>query len=192
MKLKKKYWIILFVVLGIIISRVMVRSADVDIQSLKTYCKDNGYSTEYCILVDFSRPSGTNRFFVYSFKDDKILYKSLCTSGRGKNNNIFNSTFSNEVGSNYSSLGKYKVGNLRKMSNKYYGKGYTVYGLDSSNSNAFQRAILIHRGNPPFELYPLPAMPVSKGCFAVSDNMMEHVAEIKAKTSKPILLYAYR
>lgn len=192
MRLKKKYWFILIVVLAIIISRIMVKSADVDMQQLKAYCKKNGYSTEYCILVDFSRPLGTKRFFIYSFKDEKIIHKSLCTNGCGRNKNIFNSTFSNEFGSNYSSLGKYKVGNLRKMTSEFYGKGYTTYGLDSSNSNAFKRAILIHRGNPPFELLPLLVIPVSKGCFAVSDGMMKNIAEIKAKTSKPILLYAYK
>jgi hypothetical protein len=190
--LKKKYKVSLLVILAIIISRMMVTSTDVDMQSLKAYCKNKGYSTEYCILVDFSRPSGTKRFLIYSFKDEKILYKSLCTNGCGKEKNIFNSTFSNEIGSNYSSLGRYKVGNLRKMTSEFYGKGYTTYGLDSSNSNAFKRAILIHQGNPPFELYPLPAIPVSKGCFAVSDGMMKHIAEIKAHTSKPILLYAYK
>lgn len=187
----KKRYIIGLVILIIIFTKFLLPSTKVDVSNLQTYCKNNGYSTEYCILVDFSRPSGTNRFYIYSFKENKILYKSICSNGRGKENNIFNSTFSNEEGSNYSSLGKYKVGSLRNMSNKFFGKGYTVYGLDSTNSNALKRAILIHRGNPPFELYPLPAMPVSRGCFAVSDNMMKHIAEIKTKSNKPILLYAY-
>lgn len=189
--MKKKYIIILAVLL-VVLTKFLIPSTKIDTNNLYNYCKNNGYSTDYCILVDFSRPSGTNRFYIYDFKNNKILYKSLCTNGCGREKNIFNSTFSNEVGSNYSSLGKYKVGSLRKMTKKFYGKGYTMYGLDSSNSNAFKRAILIHRGNPPFELYPLPAIPVSKGCFAVSDRMMKHIAEIKEKTSKPIMLYAYK
>lgn len=189
--MKKKYIIGLILVL-IIFTKFLIPSTKIDIDNVYNYCKNNGYSTDYCILVDFSRPSGTNRFYIYDFNKKKIIYKSLCTNGRGKENNIFNSTFSNEIGSNYSSLGKYKVGNLRKMSSKFSGKGYTTYGLDSSNSNAFTRAILIHRGNPPFELYPLPAIPVSRGCFAVSDNMMEHISEIKSQTNKPIMLYAYK
>jgi hypothetical protein len=112
--LKKKYKVSLLVILAIIISRMMVTSADVDMQSLTAYCKNKGYSTEYCILVDFSRPSGTKRFFIYSFKDEKILYKSLCTNGCGKEKNIFNSTFSNEIGSNYSSLGEIQSGQSEK------------------------------------------------------------------------------
>ena len=117
-----------------------------NISDIHNYCKNNGYSTEYCFLVDFSKPSGIKRFYIYSFKEDKIVYKSLCAQGLGVNNNIFKSKFSNETGSNYSSLGKYKVGNLRKMSDPFFEKGYTLYGLDSTNSNALVRGILIHNG----------------------------------------------
>ena len=98
-----------------------------DISDIQNCCKRNGYSTEYCFLTDFSKPSGIKRFYIYSFKEEKIMHKSLCAQGLGVNYNIFKSTFSNEIGSNYSSLGKYKVGSLRGMSNPRYGKGYTLY-----------------------------------------------------------------
>ena len=163
-----------------------------NISEIYDYCKDNGYSTEYCFLTDFSKPSGIKRFYVYSFKENKIIHKSLCAQGLGVNYNIFKSTYSNEIGSNYSSLGKYKVGNIRKMSDPFYGKGYTIYGLDSTNSNAKERGILIHNGNPEFETFPLPCLPVSKGCFAVSNSMMKHIESIKTQSDKPILLYAYK
>lgn len=182
----------LLLVAGITITKALfVKTKLPDMQALYNFCQSNGYSNDYCILVDFSKPSGTNRCYIYSFGEHQIVNKSLCAQGLGTNNNIFVSKFSNKIDSNYSSLGKYKVGNLRKMSNPFYGKGYIVYGLDASNSNAFSRAILIHRGNPPFETFPLPCMPVSKGCFAVSDNMMKHIDEIKKQSRKPILLYAY-
>ena len=47
------------------------------------YCKKNGYSTDYCFFVDFSKPSGINRFFIYSFKEKKIIHRSLCAQGLG-------------------------------------------------------------------------------------------------------------
>lgn len=125
-------------------------------------------------------------------KEKKIIHKSLCANGRGKNWNIFNSTFSNVIGNNYSSLGKYKVGKLRPMSSSFYGKGYNLYGLDSTNSNALVRGILIHKGNVEFETFPLPCIPASRGCFAVSSSMMKHIEDIKQQSSKPILLYAYK
>lgn len=163
-----------------------------DTQKLLTYCKQNGYSEDYCILVDFSKPQGIKRFGIYSFSENRIIYKSLCANGRGRENNIFNSTFSNEIGSNYSSLGRYKVGNLVKMSNPYFGHGYLVYGLDATNSNAYARSILIHNGNVNFETYPLPCIPASRGCFAVSSAMMRKIEKIKKQTNKPLLLYAYK
>ena len=108
-----------------------------DISEIYDYCKDEGYSTEYCLLTDFSKPSGIKRFYVYSFKENDL------------------------------------------------------FGLDSTNSNALDRGILIHNGNPEFETFPLPCLPVSKGCFAVSNSMMKHIENIKKQSDKPILLYAY-
>ncbi len=189
----KKFFIILsilFITISVI-KLFISNNVPSDISEIRDYCKKNGYSTEYCFLTDFSKPSGINRFYIYSFKENKIIHKSLCAQGLGVNYNIFKSTFSNEIGSNYSSLGKYKVGNIRKMSDPFYGKGYTLYGLDSTNSNALVRGILIHKGNLEFETFPLPCLPVSKGCFGVSTSMMEHIETIKKQSSKPILLYAY-
>ena len=168
------------------------RTFDVDTQSLLEYCKQNGYSQEYCIFVDFSKPQGVNRFCIYDFTQKKIIAKSLCAQGRGRENNIFNHTFSNEIGSHYSSLGKYRVGDLVKMSKPIFGHGYLMHGLDSTNSNARVRAIMIHRGNVGFETFPLPCIPTSKGCFAVSNKMMKEIAAVESKTNKPLLLYAYR
>lgn len=177
-----------------VIKLFIPHDAHSNISEVYTYCKNNGYSTEYCFLVDFSKPSGINRFYIYSFKGEKIIHESLCAQGHGRNFNIFNSTFSNEIGSNYSSLGKYKMGNLRKMYTPtwYTDEGYTVYGLESTNSNALARGILIHSGNLGFETFPFPCLPVSRGCFGVSSSMMEHIAEVKKKSHRPILLYAYK
>mgnify|MGYP002517326680 FL=1 len=78
------------------------------------------------------------------------------------------------------------------MSNPFYKEGYNLHGLESSNSNALARGILIHKGNVEFETFPLPCLPVSRGCFGVSTSMMKHIENIKKQTDKPILLYAYK
>ena len=176
-----------------VIKQFIPNDVPFNISEIYNYCKDNGYSTEYCFLTDFSKPSGIKRFYIYSFKENKIIDKSLCAHGLGRNYNIFKTTFSNEKGSYYSSLGKYKVGNLRAMKNPniLFKEGYNLFGLDSTNSNALERGILIHKGNPEFETFPLPCLPVRKGCFAVSNSMMEHIEDIKTQSDKPILLYAY-
>jgi hypothetical protein len=181
----------ILVITIVVTKNILYRDFDVDTENLLEYCNQNGYSEDYCIFVDFSKPSGIKRFCIYDFNQNKIISKSLCANGRGVENNIFNKTFSNEIGSNYSSLGKYAIGHIRPMSNPYFKEGFTVHGLDSTNSNANVRAILIHNGNPSFELFPLPSLPVSRGCFAVSTKMMEEIKIIKEKTNKPILLYAF-
>ena len=200
----KKFFIILsilFITISVI-KLFISNNVPSDISEIRDYCKKNGYSTEYCFLTDFSKPSGINRFYIYSFKENKIIDKSLCAHGLGKCDNVFETicknfkttfkpTFSNEKGSCYSCLGKFKVGMLTPMSKPYFKEGYFLYGLDSTNSNAKDRSILIHRGNLGFETFPLPCLPVSKGCFAVSNSMMEHIKDIKKQSDKPILLYAY-
>ncbi|MBQ5353822.1 MAG: murein L,D-transpeptidase catalytic domain family protein [Alistipes sp.] len=125
--------ITVIIVLGII-RLIPDRSFDVDTKELLRYCKSNGYSDKYCILVDFSKPQGINRFAIYSFADNKVIAKSLCAQGRGRENNIFCRKFSNEIGSNYSSLGHYRVGRLRPMLHPFlwfFNDGYEVHGLDS-------------------------------------------------------------
>ena len=200
----KKFLIILcsiLVAIGVI-KLFIHNDAPSDIAEIYSYCEENGYSTEYCFLTDFSKPSGIKRFYVYSFKENKIVHKSLCAHGLGKCDNVFETiyktfkttfkpTFSNEKGSCYSCLGKFKVGKLTPMSKPYFKEGYYLYGLDSTNSNAKDRSILIHRGNLGFETFPLPCLPVSKGCFAVDDSMMKFIENVKNQSDKPILLYAY-
>lgn len=173
------------------ISYYIYDDVNVDTEEVREYCSNNNYSTDYCFLVDFSKPSGVDRFYIYDFKQDKVIYSSLCAHGLGKNYNIFKTTFSNTIDSNYSSLGKYEVGNLRKMRSPKRKVGYTLYGLEETNSNALKRGILIHDGNPEFHMFPLPCLPMSQGCFAVSHSMMQEIEKIKNKTNKPILLYAY-
>lgn len=200
----KKFLIVLccLFIAVFVIKQFIPNDVPSDISEIYDYCKDNGYSTEYCFLTDFSKPSGIKRFYVYSFKENKIVHKSLCAHGLGKCDNVFETIyktfkttfkpiFSNEKGSCYSSLGKYKVGRLTPMSKPYFKEGYFLYGLDSTNSNALEREILIHRGNLGFETFPLPCLPVSKGCFAVSNSMMKLIGVIKKQSDKPILLYAY-
>ena len=35
-----------------------------NISEIQSYCQKNGYSTEYCLLTDFSKPSGIKRFYI--------------------------------------------------------------------------------------------------------------------------------
>lgn len=170
---------------------------DIDFQSLKEYSNKHGLSENFAIVVDFEKPSGKHRFYVCDLNKQKIIASSLCAHGAGKRSTIFNPAFSNEVGSNCSSLGHYIITGRHKMSSTGL-PSFRLKGLDSSNSNAMKRGILIHSaklvsycrlGIYPFYL-PLDKR-ISSGCFAIDIDMMDIVGDLVDKEKKPILLYAF-
>ena len=105
--------------------------------------KNNFIQDESIItIIDFSKPSTEERFFVLDLENKKILHSSLVAHGKNSGWNIANE-FSNKSGSLMSSLGFFLT------SNTYYGKhGYSLRlkGLESPfNDKAEDRAIVIHK-----------------------------------------------
>ena len=169
---------------------------DIDYDHLNNYCRNNNLSENYAIIVDFNNSSGKHRFFVCDLKKQEIILSSLCAHGSGKGSTITKPVFSNEVGSNCSSLGHYVITGKHKMSSTGL-PSFRLKGLDPSNSNAMKRGILIHSakivslsrlGIFPFYL-PLDKR-ISSGCFAIDIDMMDVVGDLVNKEKKPILLYA--
>ncbi len=91
-------------------------------------------------VVDFSKSSNEERLFVIDTKARKIVYKSLVAHGRNSGYE-FATRFSNKVSSFQSSLGFYKT--AETYSGKH-GFSLRLDGLETSNSNARSRAIVIH------------------------------------------------
>ena len=108
---------------------------------LSIYAKANHYNNRICFLVDMSIHSGKNRFFVYNMQKDNIELAGLVAHGSGDSKFTQNPTFSNEIGSGCTSLGKYKVDYQYKGN---FGKAYKLIGLDSTNSYAFERNVVLH------------------------------------------------
>ena len=188
--------LIVFIALNLGLNLLERTFRDVDFINLKEYCRKKGLSENYAIIVDYSIHSGKHRFFVCDLKKEKIIASSLCAHGAGKGSTISNPVFSNEVGSNCSSLGHYKITGRHKMSSSGL-PSFRLQGLDTSNSNAMKRGILIHSaklvsycrlGIYPFYL-PLDRR-ISSGCFAIDIDMMDVVGDLVDKEKKPILLYA--
>ena len=170
---------------------------DVDYEELKDYCHKKDLSENYAIIVDFNKASGKHRFFVCDLKKQKIISSSLCAHGSGKGSTMTKPIFSNEVGSNCSSLEHYAITGRHKMSSTGF-PSFRLKGLDPSNSNAMKRGILIHSaklvsycrlGIYPFYL-PLDKR-ISSGCFAIDIDMMDIVEDLVDKEKKPILLFAF-
>lgn len=155
------------------------------------YVKDNDFNTEYCFLVDMSIPSGKKRFFVYNIQKDSIEASSLVSHGSGSYKPGCNDQleFSNLPNSFATSLGKYKIGSSY---NGAYGLSFRLYGLDSTNSNAYQRAIVLHsdRYVSETETYPRHIYE-SAGCPAVSTSFLPLLNKYIKNSTKPVLLWIY-
>ena len=188
--------LIVFIALNLGLNLLGRTFRDVDFINLKEYCRKKDLSENYAIVVDYSIPSGKHRFFVCDLKKEKIIASSLCAHGAGKGSTVFKPIFSNEIGSNCSSLGHYKITGRHQMSSSGL-PSFRLQGLDTSNSNAMKRGILIHSaklvsycrlGIYPFYL-PLDRR-ISSGCFAIDIDMMDVVGDLVDNEKKPILLYA--
>lgn len=159
-------------------------------KTLSNYANANHYNKKICFLVDMSIHSGKNRYFVYNMQKDSIELAGLVAHGSGNSKFTQNPIFANKVSSGCTSLGKYKVG---YQYNGRFGKAYKLYGLDSSNSNAFDRNVVLHAYScvPNNEPYPLPICN-SLGCSMVSYTFLEALHPIITSSKQPILLYIYQ
>ena len=157
------------------------------------YCKSHKLNQEFCLLMDLSIHSGKTRFYVYNFKSKSITDSSLVCHGVGKNSTALNPIYSNEVGSNCTSLGKYKTGK-RAYSNWGIHVHYKLHGLEKSNSNAFKRNVVLHSYEyvSETELYPNHlTMGWSLGCPVLSNKPMKRIDALLQKTKKPTLLWIF-
>ena len=154
------------------------------------YSIANGFSSDYCFLVDMSISSGKNRFFVYDMKKDAVIFSGLVAHGSCNTHYLENARFSNKANSGCSSIGKYKVGASYRGE---FGKSYRLYGLDSTNSNAYKRDIVLHSFGPipDQEIYPR-MLNNSFGCPMVSRSFLERLSLIIDQSEKPILLWIFQ
>jgi hypothetical protein len=158
-------------------------------QSLLAYAAEEGFSTDYCFLIDMSLPSGKNRFFIYDLKGDSIKAAGLVAHGSCNTTFLRKAKFSNTPNQGCSSSGRYKVGYKYKGR---FGRAYKLHGLDSTNSNAFKRAVVLHGYEciPDKEIYPLSACN-SLGCPMVSYSFLDQAAQVIDKARRPVLLWIY-
>ncbi len=163
-------------------------------QKLKTFCKNQNLNPDICILVDFSEYSGNERLYIYNLNNNSIVESGRVAHGIGKKGVFSKPSFSNVPESWESSLGRYKTGRMRTLNlPKFNNVPYIeVHGLDSSNSNAHRRGIVIHPGLLTSKKTVTPCEPFSQGCFTVGDETFEAINSLTQNSKKPILLYAYK
>ncbi len=155
----------------------------------KVFIAQNNLSTQYCFLIDMALPSNKKRMYVYQLSNDSIVTKGLVAHGSCNTSFLKEATFSNTPECGCSAFGKYKIG---YKYNGQFGEAFKLYGLDSSNSNAFKRFIVLHS----YSCVPNeePNFPIcnSLGCPMVSPNFLDELKVYLSKTNKPILLWMFQ
>lgn len=162
-----------------------------------SFCKKNRLECGYFLLADLSLHSGKKRLFKYDFKKDAVISSYMVSHGCGES--MWGQTFtkenpkvSNEADSHCSSIGKYVIKG-RGVSQWGIKVKYLLYGRDKTNSNALNRAIVLHSWDkiPNEEVYPY-GTPEGWGCPAVSNEAMQEIDKMLKQSKKPVLLWVIK
>lgn len=129
-------------------------------------------------IVDFSTHSREMRFSIVNVANGRIDASYLVAHGRGSDpaNSGWAKRFSNQAGSNASSEGSFLTGAAYVGK---HGRSRRLHGLDPENSQAFDRAIVVHGAS--YVGQDLARMQGrigrSLGCFAVEKSAIGDVLE---------------
>jgi hypothetical protein len=124
----------------------------------------------YWAIVDFSQPSTSKRLYVFDTVTQRVesYYVAHGRGSEGANN--IPAVFSNQNGSNSSSLGIYKTLNEY---NGHHGRSLRLEGLEPSNSNVLTRGVVMHTADYVSDSFIRQTGRIgrSEGCFAVEKSV---------------------
>ncbi|MDE2294992.1 MAG: murein L,D-transpeptidase catalytic domain family protein [Gammaproteobacteria bacterium] len=128
-------------------------------------------------IVDYSRPSDEKRLAVANVQTGKVLFYTYVAHGKGSGGK-FATHFSNQPGTDASSLGVYLTGGT------YYGEhGYSLrlHGLDPQfNGAAYRRDIVVHSAWYVSKAFAADhgRLGRSWGCFALSARVESAIVKL--------------
>lgn len=141
-------------------------------------------------VVDFALPSTAKRFHIVNLNTGAVTsYLTAHGKGSDPSHSGFATAFSDQNGSNQSSLGAYRTGA------RYFGQhglSLRLIGLDPSNSSAEARAIVLHSApymDASFRAIHGGRPGRSFGCFVVETPLIEQVV---TALEGGVLIYAGR
>jgi hypothetical protein len=157
--------------------------------AIACFARLKGYSTRVAFLVDMRMHCGRKRFFIYDLQADTVLASGLVAHGSCNMGWLTEASFGNEPGCGCTSTGRYKVGYPYQGR---FGTAFKLYGLDSSNNNAFRRFVVLHAYDciPDVEIYPRNICN-SLGCPMVSYRFLETAARYIRNEKRPVLMWVY-
>ena len=154
---------------------------------LEKFCKNHEFSNQYGFIADLREHSGKKRLFVFDYSKDSIVASGMVAHGSCNQPFLSKAKFSNTEGCGCSSVGKYKIGGTYKGR---FGNAFKLHGLDTTNSNAYNRNIVLHAYDciPDEPFFPQPICN-SLGCAMVSYNFLQTLSGFVVKSKKPVVLW---
>jgi hypothetical protein len=152
------------------------------------FVNEKNYNTENCFFIEMSKPSGSQRFYIYNFRKDTIVNAGLVAHGNCFEYWLEGRRYSNVVGSGCTSLGKYKIGAA------YVGKwgySYKLHGLEKTNNKAFERTVVLHSHSCVPTTETGEEICQSNGCPTVAPKFLLALKTIINNSKKPVLLWIY-
>lgn len=144
-------------------------------------------SNSLLTVCDFTQSSNEKRLWVIDMAKKKVLFNTLVAHGMGTGEEFANN-FSNIENSHQSSLGFYTTGETYEGNNGYSLKLNGVDGM--FNSNAYDRAIVIHGANYVCEEFARANQRIgrSHGCPALPVDIAPKVID-KIKDGQCLFIY---
>lgn len=204
---KKRVYKWIFIVLGLIIllaifyvvRRESSLQYKIPYKHLLLQSKKYGLDTSVCFYVDYTIPSGRRRFFICDLLNNTILYSDYCMHGPGKGSTVERPVFSNEKGSNCSSLGAFRVCRNQWGYRLKEKRSRKIVGLERRNDQAETRGLMIHDSRfldsivmlqPILKKKYLPLnASSSSGCVTITTKGFSKVRGLVKAKDKDILLY---
>ncbi|MDD2537152.1 MAG: murein L,D-transpeptidase catalytic domain family protein [Candidatus Absconditabacteria bacterium] len=133
-------------------------------------------NSDYITVVDYSKSNTKNRFYVINLKEKKVEYAVPVGHGK-KSGGEFASSFSDQLGSNKTSLGFYRTPDEITKAKSKSRSGLLLHGIEESNDQAKKRGIFIHPGG----------VNHSEGCFTLPKDASAIMNNLKGDS----LVFAY-
>jgi len=138
----------------------------------------------YWAIVDFNQRSTSKRLYVFDTVEKKVnaYYVAHGRGSEGSSDDGVAENFSNVDGSFSSSLGIYRT---LDDYNGHHGHSLRLQGLESTNSNALDRAVVLHTADYVSENFikQTGRLGRSEGCFAVEKSVGDLlINELKSGT----------
>jgi L,D-transpeptidase catalytic domain/Rv2525c-like, glycoside hydrolase-like domain len=147
-------------------------------EALINFRNQNGgpMSARYWAIADFNIRSSEPRLFLFDVRDNDVQ-SYLCAHGKGSEgptDDGYANVFSNVSGSNCTSLGIYRCA---ETYNGKHGFSMRLDGLESTNSNARARAVVMHAASyvSPEFIAQTGRIGRSDGCLALEDRFRTEV-----------------